>query len=184
MKRIEEGTIVWFTGDNDKLAKNNSYIKEDKLIELTPYKVIRVANTWDGKEVSKIALGGKRWWHLVQNFTTTKPKGAQSYKAPPLPDNLFPGFRPGDKVILLPDSYNPLIELADFAFEEDLKVGKAYEVERAATGYWKQIDPGTDKRKNRIIEWIELVHTQVCGGSGGYSIPAYRFKLAPKKTKK
>lgn len=103
-------------------------------------------------------------------------------------------FKQGDKVELIPNSFNPDIENVDWANEdnEDLVPNYTYTVEDCYVGDWREQDPdsvysfwtGENKivgknKKPVVMAIVSLVHTAVCGGSG-YRIPAYRFKLAGK----
>lgn len=92
-------------------------------------------------------------------------------------------FKPGDRVELIPDSYNPKIENEDWADEdhEDIEEDKAYMVEFTKVEDWRKVDSGdvgnADHSRAIIIPTLTLIHTESCGGSG-YTIPAYRFRLS------
>lgn len=103
-------------------------------------------------------------------------------------DKLKTTFKKGDVVELIPNSFDPEIENIDWANEdnEDLYPNYKYTVEEVFIGNWREEDPpyGTGTLKTSVrLQWVCLVHTESCGGSG-YSIPAYRFKLAAAKTER
>lgn len=90
-------------------------------------------------------------------------------------EQLFPGFMPGDKVYLKPNSCDKTIEDDDNAgpLWEKLNADYEYEIEISKNVYWKQEDSDTPAG-DVILEVVCLVHDEVCGGSG-YAIPSYRM---------